>query len=258
MVSNKLSFVSEEKPWQIEAVLRLAATLMLGLAAFSLGGLLLTEYLPETVEGHLSPVNLIFSTVSFQGLVLALVHFFLRQHAMSWGEFIGIRSSHWRRAVWLGLLIGWGALPPALALKKLAAGAMTWFSLSPKEQAPVEILQKATDWQPFLGFGLTAIVLAPLVEEILFRGILYSFLKQRGFPVLAGWISAVLFAAIHANQVTFIPLVFLALCLVWVYEYSGNLLAPIMAHAFFNSVNFLVLLWQVVFHIGPNIGPVSP
>ena len=102
-----------EKRWRIEALLQLGGGLMLGFSLFTLASIWLHQDLSGTDEGQLSPPSLLFSTVSLQVLVLVLVHFFLRQHEVSWGEFIGIGSGRWRKAAWQGLLIGWGALPPA-------------------------------------------------------------------------------------------------------------------------------------------------
>jgi len=93
-------------------------------------------------------------------------------------------------------------------------------------------------------FGLLAIVLAPLVEESLFRGILYPAVKQLGYPRLALWGTSVLFGALHVNEPTFLPLVVFGLVLVRLYENFGNLLAPIVAHGFFNAANFAVLMFQ--------------
>jgi CAAX protease family protein len=84
-------------------------------------------------------------------------------------------------------------------------------------------------------------VLAPVAEEMLFRGILYPAVKQAGFPRLALWGTALLFAAVHQNLVTFVPLTVLALALAWLYERTDNLWAPITAHAMFNAMNFVIL-----------------
>jgi membrane protease YdiL (CAAX protease family) len=84
-------------------------------------------------------------------------------------------------------------------------------------------------------------VLAPAAEEMLFRGILYPAIKQAGFPRLALWGTALLFAAIHLNLVTFFPLMVLALGLTWLYERTDNLWSSIIAHALFNAMNFVIL-----------------
>ena len=67
--------------------------------------------------------------------------------------------------------------------------------------------------------------------------------------LLIAWLAwfgvSALFALIHVNLPTFVPLFALALALTWLYERTDNLLAPIIAHALFNAANFAVLLWQI-------------
>jgi len=117
--------------------------------------------------------------------------------------------------------------------------------LKAQEQAAIQELQDpgiTLAEKALLGF--IAIVLAPLVEEALFRGILYPALKQRGWPRLALWGSSALFAAVHCNMATFAPLLVLALVLVFLYETFQNLLAPVAAHSLFNAANFLALIYK--------------
>ena len=96
--------------------------------------------------------------------------------------------------------------------------------------------------------GAAAVLLAPVAEEVLFRGILYPAIKQAGHPWVALWGTALLFAAVHMNLVTFLPLAVLALVLTALYERTNNLLAPITAHVLFNALNFVTLL--VLQHMG--------
>ncbi len=93
--------------------------------------------------------------------------------------------------------------------------------------------------------GVFAVVIAPVAEEFIFRGMLFPFVKQLGFPKLAWFGVSALFALIHLNAPTFVPLFVFALALTWLYEWTDNLLAPITAHALFNAANFAVLLWQI-------------
>jgi membrane protease YdiL (CAAX protease family) len=104
-------------------------------------------------------------------------------------------------------------------------------------------MEMAVTWRNRLALGLVTILLVPVAEEIFFRGILYPWLKQIGFPRLALWGTAVMFAALHMNLVTFVPLMILALVLTSLYERTENLLAPIAAHGLFNAMNFALLYW---------------
>ncbi len=92
--------------------------------------------------------------------------------------------------------------------------------------------------------GIATILIAPLGEEIIFRGILYPAIKRTGRPQLALWSTALLFGAIHANLASFVPLTLLAVVLVGLYEYTGNLLACFAVHGLFNAVNFVALYLQ--------------
>ena len=89
--------------------------------------------------------------------------------------------------------------------------------------------------------GFFAIVLAPVAEEFVFRGTLFPLVKQFGFPKLALFGVSILFALIHVNAPTFVPLFFFALAQTWLYERTDNLLAPITVHALFNAANLIAL-----------------
>lgn len=94
--------------------------------------------------------------------------------------------------------------------------------------------------QIYLAF--IALIAAPIVEEILFRGILYPTLKNAGFPKIALWGGALLFALFHQNGAAFLSLFFFAIVLTLLYEKTGNLLAPMLCHSCFNLINFIFLL----------------
>ena len=162
-----------------------------------------------------------------------MVHF-LREHQVSWAEGFGFRNQ-WGRAVLLGILIALIFLPLGWGLQQACGQLMThvpYFKLQPQEQLAVQALRVATSWWNRLVLGAATILLAPVAEEMLFRGILYPAIKQAGFPRLALWGTALLFAAMHLElSLTFVPLLVLALVLTLLYERTNNLLAPIAAHA---------------------------
>ena len=84
---------------------------------------------------------------------------------------------------------------------------------------------------------------APLLEEPLFRGIVFGgFTKV--MPVwLAMILSGFLFALIHVNAATLIPLWFLGIAFAWLYARTGTLLAPMAVHFTFNAVNLTLCLF---------------
>jgi membrane protease YdiL (CAAX protease family) len=193
--------------------------------------------------GH-SSRELIVGGISFQGAALVLIGFFVREHGVDLDEAFGFRKAR-VRAVLLGLLVAFTFLPVGLFLQSACADLMTRLHIEPKQQQAVEVLRTAHGWSYRLCLGIVAILLAPAAEETLFRGILYPAIKQAGFPRIAFVGTALLFAAIHLNLVTFVPLFVLALILTFLYEKTDNLLAPIATHAIFNTVNFTMLYVQL-------------
>ena len=103
-----------------------------------------------------------------------------------------------------------------------------------------------------IGGGL----LAPIGEETLFRGYVFNairltFLSKRWGIVLAYLVSALLFASIHIFGVTqgavalVVPIFFIALVLAWGMHRTGSLLPGIVAHALFNSIQLVALLYCI-------------
>ena len=87
-----------------------------------------------------------------------------------------------------------------------------------------------------------AVVLAPMVEEIIFRGGIYRFLKSQVTPLPAQMISGAFFAVMHGNLMSFLPLVVVGILLARAYERSGNIMVPMCFHACFNGFSLLMLL----------------
>jgi membrane protease YdiL (CAAX protease family) len=187
--------------------------------------------------------QMIIAALSLQGAALVLIPHFLQEQRLSWKEAFGFGNDR-RRSMMLGVILACVFLPVAMGLQWLSAQIMVHLphlELKPQEQEAVQTLQMAVTWFNRVVLGAVTIILAPAAEEMLFRGILYPAIKCAGFPRLALWGTALLFAAIHLNLVTFLPLTVLALALTMLYERTDNLLAPITAHALFNGMNFVIL-----------------
>ncbi len=94
------------------------------------------------------------------------------------------------------------------------------------------------------GFILALIVvavIAPVAEELFFRGFLYAGLRKRAGVVGAMLISSVFFTALHLSIGLFIPIFVLGLFLAWLYEYTGSLYPGIFLHAANNGIALAIL-----------------
>ena len=79
-------------------------------------------------------------------------------------------------------------------------------------------------------------VLAPLAEEVAFRGMLYRYLRHLVAPLAATVASALLFSLMHASLAQCVWALVLGLVAAVAYEHTRSLLTPIIIHGLFNSV----------------------
>jgi len=236
------------KPWRPEAVIQFCGS---QIACFCLGGLIIGLLDKSGLTAFKLPDGIgavIVATLSFQGAAWALIGVFLWQHQTDWREFFGLRDPGLARALRLAGITVVCLLPVLWALQAAAVWTLTRLGWPPNDQEAVQLFENAHSVWGRVYIGLFAVVLAPVAEEFIFRGMLFPFVKQLGFPQLAWFGVSGLFALIHLDAAIFIPLFFLALTLTWLYERTGNLLAPIAAHALFNAANLAMLAgeshWQ--------------
>jgi membrane protease YdiL (CAAX protease family) len=86
---------------------------------------------------------------------------------------------------------------------------------------------------------LSAVVGAPLIEELVFRGLLQRLLvRLLKSPAVAIVLTSLAFAAIHQPWPLRPPIFVLSLALGWVYFRRGNLALPMLIHAIFNLLQF--------------------
>lgn len=229
------------KPWRAEAVIQLFAGVF---ACLCLGvivaGLLRQAGVPAFRSSD-SFASLLLATLSFQGAAWVLIIIFLRRHGVRWRDAFGLADKNIKQAIALALAILPVVLAVTLGLKYLSDAMLAKLGWPPQEQAAVDLIANASSVELRIYLAFFAIVLAPVAEEFLFRGTLYPFVKQLGFPKLAWFGVSFLFALIHVNAPTFVPLFVFALAQTWLYERTDNLLAPITTHALFNTANLILL-----------------
>lgn len=178
-------------------------------------------------------------------LMFVMVRWLVKAHGYRWTDAFGTFSGGWPR-VWLRTAV-W-TLPALIGAWLLHWGCtqiLDGFGISHDAQAAVDAVRRTTaTWERVLLFTF-AVVTAPIMEEVLFRGILWPILRDRGWRVAGALSVSILFALIHANLAAFLPLVFLGLFWTWLFEKTRDLTAPILSHAIFNGLNFAWLLLSV-------------
>ncbi|MBM3668192.1 MAG: CPBP family intramembrane metalloprotease, partial [Actinobacteria bacterium] len=161
----------------------------------------------------------------------------------------------------LGNASGWSfeglrRAPARLGLRRFALSGLGWMLLAMLAYylfaglfASLVIQPDQEDVAGELGVGdenlivaVTAVVLivglAPVAEEAFFRGFFFSGLRSRMSLWPAALLSGLAFGMVHATTgiTTVVPLAALGVALAWLYEKTGSLWPPVIAHMINNAI----------------------
>lgn len=155
----------------------------------------------------------------------------------------------------------------------LMAMGLSWVSeqvalLLGFDPPPQDLVKLFTDpnivWQVKAKYAALAVLVAPVVEELVFRMGLFNFCRWvggkvngrrppspsqdatagfwGGFPFISALVSGAIFAAVHFHAATFVPLWFLGGAFAWLYWKSGTICSSMLCHFLFNLINLTLCL----------------
>lgn len=221
------------------------AALVAGLVLAAIGGLVVdipALALGVKVSASHVPPGLVIADTTVQDVAFVGAALFFAQlggRALSAWQF-GLRPARLRRAVLSVLLAGvafliflavWSALVHVGKEKLLE-------TLGTRQSAVLLVLS-----------ALLTCVLAPICEEFLFRGFIFTALRNWRGLWPAAVITGVVFGAVHAGSAPaadLVPLAALGFLLCLVYSYTGSLYPCIALHSLNNSIAFASLEeWSV-------------
>jgi membrane protease YdiL (CAAX protease family) len=163
------------------------------------------------------------------------------------GALVGERLFVWAsavRSVARGLLTGLPVWLLATLLALVVALVLSRFGIDPQAEAAQAAIGRVDPWVVLVTF----VGIAPVAEEIFFRGVVYRAWAREYGPHWSLWGSALLFALIHISAFDLsalaivIPILPVGLALAALYRRTGSLIAPIVLHATFNALSVAVVL----------------
>jgi len=221
-----------EKPWGLSAL-------------FVAIGVCAAVFLSVGTVGVLLRLQLTATLALLAGVEMALLGVLLlclRIEKIEWSRAFGFRQTTVSRALLMGVVFFIAIQPPLLVLATFRDWIYRLFDLKITTQDLVLRLMMADSSQLIAVVIVFAVVVAPLCEEVFFRGLAYPALKQRWGAPAALVIVSLLFALIHLHVPSLPLLVVLAAGMTLAYEFTGSLLTPIAMHALFNLLNVIAIL----------------
>ena len=111
------------------------------------------------------------------------------------------------------------------------------------------VVPEGFSWLAFIGMTLTVGLLIPVAEELIFRGVLLTWLAAH----VPGWaavlVTSLIFAAMHVEPSIVAGTLFLGLVCGWLVQKSGSLWPAIAVHVLNNAVKVVILYLALLLDI---------
>ncbi len=228
-----------ESPWKWTDVLIIGSSslVLLLLGAAAIGAFARAEHLPGPQSGAASPV-LTLSSAALETLAILFSVYVLglRRRHLRWAD-IGFRPTTWG---WIAISLGFGVI--AIVVSGYAAALVQELLGRPptNPQAPF-LLPAGNNPLTALAMIVLAGVTGPIAEEVLFRGVLYNWLRGHWGVAPSVVVSSLIFAAAHLDIVVGTAAFILGLILALAYEASRSLYPNIAIHILNNAAKLILL-----------------
>lgn len=226
--------------------------------------LLLSQFIPGLIAGVVGlltgaltmdnastgnlPTTVIMIAVAGSGIVMALGCILLRSlRQLDWST-LGVRPTTGRALV--------AAVLAFIVYIVIAEGIGRLIDIDPEGELARDLIQQLIPANASLTFLILAVafigVIVPAAEELLFRGFLIAWLRERSNAVIAVIVSAAIFAVVHGYFMTAEvefglfatgQIFILGALLGWLAVWSRSLWPPILLHIINNSVSIAVAIW---------------
>jgi membrane protease YdiL (CAAX protease family) len=164
----------------------------------------------------------------------------VRSRGRGWRE-LGFKWGDARRTLTYGGLGAAAALVASIGIMLLIVLVIYLLSGSNPLTSASEQVETMAGGQLLITIAVV-VVLAPVFEELFFRGLFYPPLRRSLGPTLAIVIDGIIFGALHMRYLTIISLILVGMILTYVYEKTESLYAPIMTHALYNGLVVVISL----------------
>lgn len=231
--------------WTMSLLFKVVLWWLLGSLFVHFFFVLLKKIIPEISGGLL----LLIHTTIANFICVGLIFLFTKKTGSSWRD-LGFRRPHSiAREIQIGLAGYVAVIPVFLALLVFLIVLSTFFSYQPAAHPLMNVFLEEQKKSPLILYYslFLACVLAPIFEEIFFRGFCYSLFKNKWGKPWGMALSAAFFSLMHMNPFAFLPIFALGLALAYIYENRRTLIPCIALHMIHNS--FLIGYFFLTKHL---------
>jgi len=227
-------------PWSVGDVLLVTALAFIGVGVT--GMLVIALEKPFGSAWLRQPfVQLLLGVLRLDGVIAAAVLLVVSRHSPRPARSLGLRAARPAWDVLRGATLLGAAIPVWLVFSYTWQVVLQLLGEKTQLQEVVQLLVAPQPLVLLLASGAIALVVAPVLEETVFRGFLMPTLTRMAGPAAGIVLTAALFGMLHGWP-SCIPIFGIGLLLGWLYWKTGSLWVSIGCHSAFNLVS-LVTVW---------------
>lgn len=142
-------------------------------------------------------------------------------------------GNYWRYGIIGGFL---------LVIMVLLAGYVLKYFQPALEMQEIELMLRSAHSLPLIiAIVVAGTVLAPISEEFFYRGMIYPVFRKHLGPTGGAIISGLIFGMVHMDLWRALPLSLGGMALCYIYEKSGSIFVPMVAHGIWNGTMFALI-----------------
>jgi len=181
-------------------------------------------------DGEMFQPVQIMGVIAISALLLLLILMILRPEKEPMSYMKG-------KKVLLNSIIGVLILVPILALTSL----LSVFMEEMGGGEPPTLVGGVDGTADIIYMGIAIVIIAPFIEELLFRGYLFDQIRKKASPMVAILSTALLFALVHFSIATMIPIFIMGVIMGVLRERTGSIIPSLLFHSL-NNLFALVIL----------------
>lgn len=185
----------------------------------------------------------IINTTVMDLVSIGIVIYFAVRHYGHKIKDLGLTLKNFSKNIFYGVFGYISVIPLLVVTLLITMIVVNFLGYKPPPQPVLEIFLEEKEPNVLLYLSVFVAVIGPVVEEIFFRGFLYSALKKELSLRWAIFISAALFSLLHAHVIGFAPILILGIFLAYLYEKTGSLVPCATVHILHNmAMVYLIFL----------------
>ncbi|MDA3924938.1 MAG: type II CAAX endopeptidase family protein [Kiritimatiellae bacterium] len=200
-------------------------------------------FVPDVVH-EIKPSGLLLGSLIYALAVLLVVFFAVIYSRCSVKQIFLSEKTTYICSLKKGIVYGIAAVPPVFFLTAAMSTVVTDLGFVAESQPVIDWLTNPeTSLSTRIVIIICAVVIAPVIEEIIFRGLLFPAVLKHNSFIFSALLVGCIFSLVHFHAPSFLSILVLNIFFCAAYSITGSLITPIVMHMIFNgSATFIALV----------------